>query len=56
MEISLDQLDELNCIIEDALEYWCDEHQKSGQAGWTALFCYSAAKQAEFELAHDSND
>jgi len=49
MEISREQLQELTEIIEDTIEYGCDEWQISGEKAWTIVHCLSIAKLAELE-------
>ena len=53
MEISKPQLQELTEVIEDTLEYFCDQQQVSGELAWTVLECLATAKLAEMrgELA-----
>ncbi len=47
MEISIAQLDELTCLIEDSVEYFCDSQQVSGELAWSIIQCLSIAKQEE---------
>lgn len=47
MEISREQNDELIEIIEDTLEYFCDNQQVSGELAWTLIECLATAKIAE---------
>ena len=49
MEISREQLQELTEIIEDTIEYACDQWQISGEKAWTITNCLSIAKLAELE-------
>lgn len=53
MEISKPQLQEFTEVIEDTLEYFCDQEQVSGELAWTVLECLATAKLAEMrgELA-----
>ena len=53
MKISRTQLNELTEIVEDTLEYFCDQEQVSGELAWTVLECLCTAKLAEMrgELA-----
>ena len=53
MNISHAQLDELTGVIEDTVEYFCDQEQVSGELVWTLLGCLATAKLAEMngELA-----
>ena len=49
MEISPDQLQELTSVIEDTVEYACDQHTMSGELAWTVVYCLANAKLAELE-------
>ena len=49
MEISPDQLQELTSVIEDTVEYACDQHTMSGELAWTVVHCLATAKLAELE-------
>ena len=49
MNISHAQLDELTGVIEDTVEYFCDQEQVSGELVWTVLECRAVAKQAELK-------
>ena len=49
MEISPDQLQELTSVIEDTVEYACDQHTMSGELAWTVVYCLATAKLAELE-------
>ena len=49
MEISREQLQELTEVIEDTVQYSCDQWQISGEKAWTVLHCLSIAKLAELE-------
>jgi hypothetical protein len=49
MEMSREQLQELTEIIEDTIEYACDQWQISGEKAYTVLHCLSIAKLAELE-------
>ena len=53
MEISIPQLTEFTEVVEDTLEYFCDQQQVSGELAWTVLECLATAKLAEMrgELA-----
>ena len=53
MEISKPQLQEFQDVVEDTLEYFCDQQQVSGELAWTVLECLATAKLAEMrgELA-----
>ena len=54
MELSRPHLDELTELLEDTIEYFCDNNQISGQLAWTVTECLATAKLAELkgELAN----
>ena len=47
MEISREQLKELTEVVEDTVEYACDQWYISGEKAWAILECLAIAKQAE---------
>ena len=47
MQITHSQLDELTELIEDSVEYFCDDNIVSGALAWTVLGCLATAKVAE---------
>lgn len=49
MEISKEKHDRLFELIEDTVEYFCDEEQVSGEIAWTIVECMGAAKTAELQ-------
>ena len=49
MQINKNELTELTEIIEDTVEYFCDQHQKSGELAWTVVNCLAVSKLAELE-------
>jgi hypothetical protein len=49
MEISREQLQELTEVIEDTVEYACDQFTMSGEKAWTIVHCLATAKLAELE-------
>ena len=49
MQISQAQLVQLTELIEDTVEFYCDQNVVSGQLVWTVVECLAAAKQAELE-------
>ena len=49
MEISREKLQELTEIIEDTIEYACDQWMLSGELAWSVLECLAQAKQAEIK-------
>ncbi len=49
MEISREQLQELTEVVEDTVEYACDQWTISGEKAWTIIHCLSIAKLAELE-------
>tara|TARA_A200000113_G_scaffold194986_1_gene185266 strand:+ start:222 stop:416 length:195 start_codon:yes stop_codon:yes gene_type:complete len=44
MNISQDQFTELLHVLEDTVEYYCDQQQVSGELAWTAVQALSAGK------------
>lgn len=53
MVITPEQLVEINELIADTAEYYCNENMMSGEKFFTVLECYATAKLAELrgELA-----
>ena len=53
MELTREQLVEINELIADTAEYYCNENMMSGEKFFTVLECYATAKLAELrgELA-----
>jgi hypothetical protein len=49
VDIERPQLTELTEVIEDTVEYFCDQASLSGQLVWTVVHCLSEAKLAEFK-------
>ena len=49
MEISRGQLKEFRDVIEDTVEYFCDQETVSGELAWTVLECLATAKIAELK-------
>ena len=49
MEISRGQLKEFTEVIEDTVEYFCDQETVSGELAWTVLECLATAKIAEMK-------
>ena len=49
MDISREQLDELTSVIEDTVEYACDQQMLSGELAWTVIECLAVAKLAELK-------
>ena len=49
MQLDREVLNELTEVIEDTIEYACDQHQLSGEMVWKVVECLAIAKQAEFE-------
>ena len=47
MNISREQLNELTSVIEDTVEYACDQWTISGEKAWAIVECLAVAKQAE---------
>ena len=49
MQISKGQLKEFTDVIEDTVEYFCDQETVSGELAWTVLECLATAKIAEMK-------
>jgi hypothetical protein len=49
MNITKQQLQSLRELVEDTVEYYCDEEMISGELAWTVLECLSTAKLAEMK-------
>ena len=49
MDISHEQLDELTSVVEDTVEYACDQQMLSGELAWTVIECLALAKLAELK-------
>ena len=49
MQISQAQLVQLTELIEDTIEYYCDQNMASGQLAWAVVECLAVAKQAELQ-------
>ena len=47
MQVSREQLQELTEVIEDTVEYACDQYTMSGEKAWAIIECLAIAKQAE---------
>ena len=47
MQISKEQLTELTEVVEDTVEYACDQYTMSGEKAWAVIECLAIAKQAE---------
>ena len=47
MNISRPQLKEITDVIEDTVEYACDQNQLSGELVWTVVETLATAKLAE---------
>ena len=47
MENHSDVLNEVTGVIEDTIEYACNQHQLSGEMVWNIVECLAMAKQAE---------
>ena len=47
MQISQEQHDELIQVLEDTVQYACDQWMISGEAAWAIIECRAIAKQAE---------
>lgn len=49
MNITKQQLADVREIIEDSVEYYCDQEMISGELVWTVIECLSTAKIAEIK-------
>ena len=49
MEISREKAHELRELLEDTIEYFCDQQMVSGEVAWTIAECLAVAKQAEIK-------
>ena len=54
MNITREDLKEFNELLEDTVEYYCDQHMISGELAWTLVETLGTAKLAELRglLAH----
>ena len=48
----IDQLLHLQALLEDTIEYYCDEHMVSGEVAWTMVASLADAK-LNVEFPHD---
>ena len=44
-ELKVKQLVELKELLEDTIEYYCDENMVSGESAWTLVFSLNNAKK-----------
>ena len=49
MRITRSQLKELTELLEDTIEYYCDNNMMSGQLAWTVAECLATTKLAELK-------
>ena len=49
MQITHEKLEELTQVIEDTVEYACDQWMMSGEVAWVVIECLAKAKQAEIK-------
>ena len=49
LAISREKAQELRELLEDTIEYFCDNEQVSGELAWTITECLAVAKQAELK-------
>ena len=49
VEISRAKEQELRELLEDTIEYFCDNERVSGEVAWTITECLAIAKQAELQ-------
>ena len=55
MQITREQLKELTDLIEDSVEYFCDQEMVSGELAWTIVETLGTAKLAELKGLVTSN-
>ena len=49
MNISRPKLNEITEVLEDSVQYICDEERLSGELVWTIVECLATAKLAELK-------
>ena len=49
MEISRELSQEIQEVIEDTVQYFCDQHVVSGELAWILVECLATAKLAELK-------
>ena len=49
MQLTRTQAREIRELLEDTMEYYCDENMISGETAWTAVECVAVAKLAQLE-------
>ena len=49
MKISREQSTEIQEVIEDTVQYFCDQHVVSGELAWILVECLATAKLAELK-------
>lgn len=49
LEISREKTQELRELLEDTIQYFCDNERVSGELAWTITECLALAKQAELK-------
>ena len=49
MKISREKAQELRELLEDTIEYFCDNERVSGEVAWTITECLAVAKQKELQ-------
>lgn len=49
MQITREAAQEIRELLEDTVEYYCDQNLISGELIWTVVECLAVAKQAEFK-------
>ena len=47
--ITREQATELKELLEDTLEYYCDQEMMSGETAWSLVECIAVAKQAQIQ-------
>lgn len=47
--LSKENHQELTELLEDTIEYWCNENMISGELAWTVTYCLALAKTEMFK-------
>ena len=49
MQLTREQATEIRELLEDTIQYYCDENMMSGELAWTVTECLATAKLAEIQ-------
>ena len=49
MQLTQEQSTEIRELLEDTLEYYCDQNRMSGELAWTVTECLATTKLAQFK-------